>query len=116
MDMGLAGKTAVVTGGSRGIGRATAFVLAEEGCRVGICARGEEQLAPDLNTVIGGLRSGSPGQTNTAPARRTGLSERTQAEWTMHRRLPSHGRRTSGPGQTPQVPLGWLAGCSLFRF
>ena len=34
----------MVTGGSRGIGRATALGLVSEGCRVGICARGREQL------------------------------------------------------------------------
>ncbi|MDH3402491.1 MAG: glucose 1-dehydrogenase [Acidobacteriota bacterium] len=45
MDLGLRGKTAIVTGGSRGIGSYVARALAAEGCRVAICARGEEQLA-----------------------------------------------------------------------
>ena len=39
MDLGLAGKKAIVTGGSKGIGRAIADTLADEGCHVAICAR-----------------------------------------------------------------------------
>lgn len=44
MDLGLAGKGVVVTGGSRGIGRSTALAFAREGAHVAICARNEEGL------------------------------------------------------------------------
>lgn len=45
MDLGLDGRAAVVTGGSSGIGLATAHVLLAEGARVAICARNPERLA-----------------------------------------------------------------------
>ena len=44
MDLGLTGKAAIVTGGSRGLGLAAARALIAEGTHVLICARGEEQL------------------------------------------------------------------------
>ncbi len=44
MDLSLEGKVAIVTGGSKGIGRATALALAQEGVDVAICARGVEDL------------------------------------------------------------------------
>jgi 3-oxoacyl-[acyl-carrier protein] reductase len=45
MDLGLAGRVALVTAASKGLGRASAVALAQEGAKVVICARGAEALA-----------------------------------------------------------------------
>jgi NAD(P)-dependent dehydrogenase (short-subunit alcohol dehydrogenase family) len=56
MDLGLTGKRAIVTGGSRGIGKAVARVLADEGCDVALAARTREPLeeaAAELESATG---------------------------------------------------------------
>ena len=45
MDLGIDGKTALVTAASKGLGRASALALAGEGVKVALCARGPEALA-----------------------------------------------------------------------
>jgi 3-oxoacyl-[acyl-carrier protein] reductase len=54
MDLGLRGKIALVTGSSRGIGRAIALCLAGEGCRVALSSRG----GPDLDAAVAAARAG----------------------------------------------------------
>jgi 3-oxoacyl-[acyl-carrier protein] reductase len=55
MDLGLEGKTALVTGSSRGIGRAIALGLAREGCRVALSSRG----GPDLEAAAAAAGAGA---------------------------------------------------------
>lgn len=57
MDLGIKGRAAIVTGGSRGIGRETARCLLDAGARVTICARTKdalEQTRAELATKTGG--------------------------------------------------------------
>jgi NAD(P)-dependent dehydrogenase (short-subunit alcohol dehydrogenase family) len=51
MDLGIKGRVAIVTGGSRGLGRQAALSLAGEGVNVVICARGDEKLKETVEEV-----------------------------------------------------------------
>jgi 3-oxoacyl-[acyl-carrier protein] reductase len=53
MDLGLSGRVYVVTGASRGLGRASALALAAEGAKLVLCSRDEKSLAAVAQEVGG---------------------------------------------------------------
>src|SRR5678815_5728542 len=117
MDLGLAGKTALVTGASMGIGRAVAVALAKEGVKLAVVARRRElleklqeqtgklviiqqdMLAPEAaervaNAALDGLGSVEILVNNAGGSRRFGV-DASEAQWeeaitlnfTRHRQL-----------------------------
>jgi 3-oxoacyl-[acyl-carrier protein] reductase len=60
MNLGLEGKVAFVSGGSKGIGRACCELLAAEGCKVMVAARGSDAVEQTVATLreAGGIASG----------------------------------------------------------
>jgi len=85
MDLGLTGRTAVVTGGSRGIGEATVRLLEEEGVRVLAASRSEgiDVTALDAAEQIAARLGGAPdilvNNAGTSFARE--LDELTEEDW-----------------------------------
>ncbi len=71
MDLELTGKVALVTGASRGIGRAIALGLAEEGTRLALCAR----HAGDLESAVAEIRKTTGVDALTVPGDLTRVSE-----------------------------------------
>lgn len=53
MDLGISGRVALVPASSKGLGRASALALADEGCKLVVCARGEDALRATEEEVAG---------------------------------------------------------------
>jgi 3-oxoacyl-[acyl-carrier protein] reductase len=81
MDLQLTDKVAIVTGSSRGIGKYIATALANEGCRLTLCARGEDALQ---ETAAGLREAGADVLAVTADVARDGEPERV-VEATLER-------------------------------
>ena len=87
MDLQLRDKVALVTGSSRGLGLASASALAREGCRVCICARGEERLAE-----AAALLEGEAGGSGRILAVRADLTDPGELEAVVGRTAGAFGR------------------------
>ncbi|MFQ8759624.1 MAG: SDR family NAD(P)-dependent oxidoreductase [Intestinimonas sp.] len=53
MELGLTGRTVVITGGSSGIGKAVAWEYLKEGCHVAVCSRGQARLEDAVREFLG---------------------------------------------------------------
>jgi NAD(P)-dependent dehydrogenase (short-subunit alcohol dehydrogenase family) len=87
MDLGLAGRVAVVTGSSQGIGRAAALLFGSEGARVAVTYHRERDRALAVVDEIenGGARLSPPSSASPQLARCPGQSARPSsagARWT----------------------------------
>lgn len=81
MDLTLNGKVAMITGGSRGLGRQCALALGQEGCAVAICGRDTDQVAKTVDDLAGlGIKaSGSQADVTNADDAVRFLKETTDA-------------------------------------
>lgn len=70
MDLGLKGKSVLVTGGSKGIGLAAAKAFAAEGCRVHLAARDKDRLGQAARTLGGDVKTHSVDLRDGAALRR----------------------------------------------
>ncbi|HEY7294287.1 MAG TPA: SDR family oxidoreductase [Dehalococcoidia bacterium] len=115
MELGLRGAVALVTGGSEGIGRATAEELAREGVRVAICAR-----RPDvLEAAAAEIRKASGGEVIAVPADVRKPDEIARCVEQVHEKLGPITRLVNNAGTSAAGPFesvddeGWYADLDL---
>ncbi len=97
MDLGLAGKVALVLGATQGMGRATALRLGAEGAHVVLCSRGREEgdseyryvTKPSLHAVARQVSDAGAASTSTVVA---DLTRSGDAEKVVEETLERHGR------------------------
>lgn len=119
MDLGLTGKRAIITGGSRGIGLATATRLAQEGARVAIVARRPDALEEARQSIL----AAAPGSEVTTISGDVATAEGTQAAAEqalaalggLDILVNNAGRSAAGPALT-QGDEAWLSDLELKFF
>ena len=114
MDLGLQGKVALVTGGTRGIGRAIVDELVAEGCRLMLAARGQaglDQTAADLRAR--GAEVATQVTDVTALADLEGLVAATTGQYGGIDILISNAGASHGLGIEETSEEDWTAALSL---
>uniref|UniRef100_UPI0024563868 SDR family NAD(P)-dependent oxidoreductase n=1 Tax=Nocardia wallacei TaxID=480035 RepID=UPI0024563868 len=104
MDLGLAGAAAVVVGGSRGMGLASARCLAGDGARVAVIGRSRS----DLDAAVGELaRCGSPDPLGLVAAVRDSEQDHDADDEVARRRNGEQNAQvnTDGPNEQGRVDI-----------
>jgi len=108
LDLGLAGHVALVTGGTRGIGKATCRALASEGCHIGFCARDPREVDETVAEfraagarVLGGIAD------VTVPGALERVIDATAAEFGEIHHLVANVGGTVGQASLESTPEDW---------
>jgi len=115
MDLGIAGRVALVCGSSAGLGRAIADALAAEGCRVAVNGRDEERLnhavallAQRHETEIAGFRADV-----SVPAQATDLVDQVRQRFGAIDILVCNAARPAAAPFETTAPDSWQAALDL---
>ena len=117
MDLGIAGATAVVTGGSKGMGRAVAEVLAADGARVAVMARGRDaldQTVEALSRYAGALKVGAPTELDTVVGPLISAAQRERVERYIATGRDEGARLVAGGGRPTHLERGFYVEPTLF--